>query len=145
MAEYQNQMIVGWKKYDRILVKANVDGAVWQVALFDSYNEDNPDYPFRTTDNRNFAFALPYEGNEELIGTSYSSLDEALNPYKFGDKVRITNDDFPDESYIGIYVARSGKSKTKHLVVLEPKLCKKLNIPINQAIRTIKDGLLSKE
>lgn len=137
-------MLQAFEKYDRILVKANVDGAVWQVALFDSYNNDDY-YPFRTIDNRNFAFALSFEGNEELIGTSYSSLDEAINPYKFGDKVRITNDDFPDESYIGIYVARSGKNKTKHLVVLEPKMCKKLNISINQAIRTIKDGSLSKE
>ena len=134
MAEYQ--------KYDRILVKANVDGAVWQVSLFDSYNEDNPNYPFRTTDNRNFAYALPYEGNEELIGTSYNSLDEANNPYKFGDIVGIS---YKGDRYKGIYVARSTKSKNKQLVVLEPTLCKKLGIRINLAIRAVEDDTLTKD
>ena len=131
-----------FQKYDRILVKANVDGAVWQVALFDSYNEDNPSYPYSTIDNRNFAFALPFEGNEELIGTSYNSLDEAINPYKFGDIVGIS---YKGKKYKGIYIGRSTKSKNKQLVALEPKLCNLLGIRINLALRAIEDETLTKD
>ena len=138
MAEYQNQMIVGWKKYDRILVKANVDSAVWQVALFDSYNEDNLDYPYRTTDNRNFAFALPYEGNEELIGTVYSSLEEkhkseTLGPKNFGDNISVL---FDNIWWRGIYLMKS-PYKGRHLVLIEPALIERMELSAYNAIRSI--------
>ena len=142
ITEYNILQAISFNKYDRILVKANVKGAVWQVALFDSYNEDNPNYPFRTVDNRNFAYAIPFEGNEELIGTSYNSLDEATNPYKFGDIVGIK---YQDSKYTGIYVAKSTKCKGRHLVVLEPRLCDILGIRINLAIRAIEDETLTKD
>ena len=131
-----------FKKYDRIICKADVPDAKWIVGLFDSYNEDNYKYPYRLVDNRNFAFALPFEGNEKLIGTSYSSLDEANNPYKFGELVGIH---YKGEKYSGIYVTKSGKSKNKHLVVIEPKLCDILGIRINLAIRAIEDEVITKE
>lgn len=141
MIEYQNQMI-GFQKYDRVLVKTLADNAIWYVALFDSYNEDKLDYPYRTTDNRNFAFALPFEGNEELIGTSYNSIEELREAtrHNFGDKIEVT---YEGEPYTVLYIAPS-KHKGKYLAVYEPALAQKLGYHLTSSIRAVSGTVITR-
>lgn len=66
-----------FKPFDKVLVRDNDDEA-WQIAFFSHIEEKNPNYPYYVlSQNSNmWAQCIPYEGNEELFGTSNKPKEE---------------------------------------------------------------------
>lgn len=54
--------------FDRVLVR-NMLVSKWRIAFFDSYDNTNRDFPFYTTCGY-CRYCIPFEGNEDLVGTT---------------------------------------------------------------------------
>ena len=57
------------KPFDRVLVR-DYDGEKWSISIFGYYNKDID--RFTCTDNCKWRQCIPFEGNEELLGTTNS-------------------------------------------------------------------------
>jgi hypothetical protein len=58
-----------FKPFDKALV-CNGVGTKW-IASTISHTEYGYDYPYYTTEGRNWKYAIPFEGNEDKVGTEY--------------------------------------------------------------------------
>lgn len=57
-----------FKPYDKVLVRDDDENDNWQCGLFSHYDEDD-EYPYCCV-GCHYAYCIPYEGNEHLVGTT---------------------------------------------------------------------------
>ena len=63
-----------FKTFDKVLVKNNIYDN-WILSLFSHYNnKTNEKYPFICINNTYYRYCIPYEGNENLLGTTNSPI-----------------------------------------------------------------------
>ena len=60
-----------FKPFDKVLVR-DFEDEKWGIDLFGKINDDDEAFPFNCL-SENWTFCIPYEGNEELLGTSNSA------------------------------------------------------------------------
>ena len=54
--------------FDKVLVRDFEDDK-WEIGFFEKINDNSEAFPFSCL-SENWTFCIPYEGNEELLGTS---------------------------------------------------------------------------
>ena len=57
-----------FKPFDKVLVRDDIDD-IWRLAQYGFESEDNPAYTYNTVGGNWWAYCIPYEGNEHLLGT----------------------------------------------------------------------------
>lgn len=59
------------KPFDKVLVRDDDDEA-WQIGIYSHFKDKDPNYPYRviSLSAHSWRQCIPYEGNEELMGTS---------------------------------------------------------------------------
>ena len=77
-----------FEPFQKVLVRDN-DRDNWRCGFF-SHIRENKIYRYVTTEGV-WAKCIPYEGNENLVGTSDSPTPPEPE-FKFGDKVEVSND-----------------------------------------------------
>ena len=63
-----------FKPFNKVLVR-NARTDVWRCELFSHIDQNNTHFPYVCM-NAKYAFCIPYEGNEELTGTTNESKNE---------------------------------------------------------------------
>lgn len=58
-----------FKPFDRVIVRDYGKGVSWLATLFSDYTDDKL-FPYRAIDGCAYARCIPFEGNEELVGTT---------------------------------------------------------------------------
>ena len=58
-----------FKPFDKVLVRDDIDD-IWRLAQYGFESGDNPAYTYNTVGGNWWAYCIPYEGNEHLLGTT---------------------------------------------------------------------------
>lgn len=58
-----------FKYFDRVIVK-DTEKQKWIADQFSHYDREEGDYPYITCGGRGWRYCIPFEGNEDLVGTT---------------------------------------------------------------------------
>ena len=69
-ADDEKNSLHEFKPFDKVLVRRASPNNIWQPDIFCMYNNTNKNYPYMTMCGCSWTECIPYEGNEELVGTT---------------------------------------------------------------------------
>jgi len=64
-----------FKPFDRVLVR-DVDDTYWQIALFSHIDDTVIDFRYCVNNGYSYVQCIPFEGNEDLVGTTNKPKEE---------------------------------------------------------------------